>query len=214
MIKFTRIARLLIFLVLTLAVLPTATRAGTTCQPTPQGQLCTSQVNFERFAYTSYTTQWQSEWCWAACISMIFKYYGHPISQDKIVRSVYGAAYNRPAGAGWVMAKELNRDWVDDNGKPFKSRLTAVIDIDAGVFGLNNAGMIYELDQNRPMLIASGTHAMVATAMQYFPASVVSVGVFDPWPTSGGARRLSTQEMIPITQPGGMLRFAAAVKVE
>jgi hypothetical protein len=188
--------------------------ADTTCVPTPQGPLCTAQVDFRKFAFTSYTKQWQSEWCWAACISMMFKYYGHPISQDKIVASVYGAAYNRPAGAGWVIATELNRNWVDDNGKAFRSRLVAVTDLDAGVFGLDNARMIQELDTNHPLLIASGPHAMVGTAFQYLPSRVVSVGVFDPWPTSGGARGLAGWEMVPITQPGGGLRFAAAVRVE
>jgi hypothetical protein len=105
-------------------------------------------------------------------------------------------------------------DWVDDNGKTFHSRLVAVTDIDAGVFDLTNAGMIDELDHDHPLLIASGTHAMVGTAIQYFPTSVNSVGVFDPWPTSGGARGLSLLEMIPITQPQGLLRFAAAVRVD
>jgi hypothetical protein len=190
-----------------------AVLADTTCVPGPQGQLCTSQVDFMSFAFSSYRPQEQSEWCWAACISMIFKYYGHPLSQDKIVASVYGAAINRPAGAGWVIARELNRDWVDDNGKPFRSRLVAVTDLDAGVFDLNNARMIEELRGNHPLLIASGTHAMVGTAIQYLPTTVVSVGVFDPWPTSGGARGLSAFEMRPITQGGG-LRFAAAVRVE
>jgi hypothetical protein len=214
MIKIKNIVRSLSFLVFALAVTDRPALAGTTCQPTPQGNLCTSQVDFNSFAYRSYTTQWQSEWCWAACISMIFKYYGHPVRQDRIVATVYGAAYNRPAGAGWVMAKQLNRNWVDDNGNPFTSRLTAVTDIDAGVFDLNNAGMIEELDQNHPLLIASGTHAMVGTAIQYYPSAVVSVGVFDPWPTSGGARGLAAWEMVPITQPQGGLRFAAAVRVE
>src|SRR5437764_474677 len=109
--RLSRLATLLIALALVAAAQPAL--ADTNCQPTPRGNLCVSQVNFAQFAQTAYVRQWQSEWCWAACISMIFNYYGHPVRQDRIVTTVYGAAYNRPAGAGWVIAKELNRDWVD-----------------------------------------------------------------------------------------------------
>jgi Papain-like cysteine protease AvrRpt2 len=214
MVKSKRLSRVITILVaLSVITLATPTFADTNCQPTPQGSLCISQVNFTRFAQTSYRTQWQSEWCWAACISMIFSYYGHPVRQDRIVATVYGAAYNRPAGAGWVIARELNRDWVDDNGRRFHSRLTGVFDADARVFALNNLGMINALDNNQPLVVASGTHAMVLTAMQYYPGpTVVSVGVFDPWPTSGVARGLSPQEMTPLYN-GGLLRFVAAISV-
>lgn len=55
--------------------------ASTTCQQTAQGNLCISQVDFTQFAQTAYMTQQQDEWCWAASISMLFSFYGHPVSQ-------------------------------------------------------------------------------------------------------------------------------------
>jgi hypothetical protein len=46
--------------------------AKTTYQPAgPQGpQVCISQIDFNTFAQTAFQTQDQSQWCWAASISM------------------------------------------------------------------------------------------------------------------------------------------------
>jgi hypothetical protein len=172
-------------------------------------------VDFSSFAQEAYEHQYQSQWCWAASISMLYRYYRHPVGQQRIVSEVYGGAVNMPAGSGLVIARQLNRNWLDDNGKAFTSRLTAAYDFDAGVLAINNNWIINELDKDRPMIIANRSHAFVGTAIQYYVTPqgpyVVSIGVFDPWPGIG-ARGLRPDEMIPMHQ-NGSLRFIATVSV-
>src|SRR4051812_26601268 len=40
--------------------------------------------------------QHASQWCWAACISMIFRYYDHPVRQARIVEETWGDIVNLP----------------------------------------------------------------------------------------------------------------------
>jgi hypothetical protein len=200
---------------LVLLAAPTESIAGTTCEPTPQGDLCVSQVDFMQFAEQAYMSQLQSQWCWAASISMVFAFHDHLVSQARIVSDVYGAPENIPAQTGIVIANELNRCWADDYGATFQSQLTGAYDFDAGVNALTNAMIVGELDQDRPLVIGNRTHAMVLTAVQYYPTpgqpNIVAGGVFDPWPGIG-ARGLTTAELYPM-HVGGDLRFLATVSV-
>ena len=189
--------------------------AKTTCRPTPQGQLCISQVDFNSFAQNAYQNQRDSQWCWAASISMLFNYYDHPVSQQAIVQSLYGRLVNLPSGPGWNIASRVNTTWVDGNGKRFTAELTGAYDFDAQVMTLNNQMLVDELDQERPFIVGTRGHAVVATAIQYLqtPAGpyITSIGVFDPWP-GRGARGLDPREMLAMHQ-GGDLRFLATVRV-
>ncbi len=190
--------------------------ASTTCQQTIYGQLCTSQINFDRFAQTAYQTQYQTQWCWAASISMIFGYYGYQVPQPRIVSEAYGNIVNMP-GQSYQIAQSLSRTWKDDMQRVFNSYLSGIYDAQFGIATLDNISLINELDQNRPFIIGTNGHAVVATAMQYYPSAygpptVVSMGVFDPWP-GRGARLLSIAESTPITS-GGTLRFIATVNIQ
>ncbi|MCJ0763717.1 papain-like cysteine protease family protein [Variovorax terrae] len=193
-----------------------AAQASTTCQATPSGTLCISQVDFTRFAQTAYQAQAQSQWCWAASISMLFSYYGYSVAQPRIVAEAYGGVVNMPAVAGVVMAQALNRSWLDDAQRPFTARLHGAFDPAANVSTLDNSRLVQELDQNRPFIIGTAGHAVVATAIQYYPTpygpNIVSIGVFDPWP-GRGARGLSVLEMTPVTM-GGALSFVATAEVQ
>jgi hypothetical protein len=185
-------------------------------QPSPWGpyQTCAAEVPIPWVGAFA-DSQYQSEWCWAACISMIFKYYGHPVAQQRIVSEVYGQPANMPAGSGRVVAQQLNRTWVDDLGRRFSSRVTSAYDYDAGVGGMDNAWMINELRNNRPFVMAARTHAMVVTKIVYDTGragiAVKQVGIVDPWPGIG-LRSLYQDEMVPVGL-GGSLRFAASVTV-
>lgn len=184
----------------------------TTCNPMG---ICVSQVDFAQFAQDAYRPQYQPEWCWAACISMIFSFYGHPVSQPRIVSEVYGLPVNMPAPYGGVIANQLNRTWTDDNGDRFRAHLTGVYDADADIDTLQNPILIAELDDDHPVVIGAGGHAMVLTSMQYartpYGPNIVRCGVFDPWP-GRGARGLTPPEMVPVER-GGALRFAATVRI-
>ena len=189
--------------------------AKTTCQPSPQGNLCISQVDFNNFAQNAYQNQQSSQWCWAAAISMLFSYYGHPVSQQTIVQSLYGTVVNLPSGPGWNIASRVNRVWVDANGKRFRATLTGAYDFDAGVMTLSNSMLVKELDQDRPVIIGTRGHAVVGTAIQYLQTLgepyISGIGVFDPWP-GRGARGLDPSEARAM-HIGGELRFLAAVRI-
>jgi papain like cysteine protease AvrRpt2 len=204
--------------VLLLTVLVVATsisaEAGTRCFPVnPMVQRCTSEVDFTRFS-SSYATQKMSQWCWAAAVSMLFDYYGHPLAQEKIVMAQYGRITNLPAGNGFTLASQLNRKWVDDNGEDFSASLTAAFDPAANIYAMNNFWIINELDAERPFIVGTQGHAVVATSITYDRSPqglmVIGVGVFDPWP-GRGARSLSQNEMTP--SPNG-LSFAASAYVK
>jgi hypothetical protein len=212
--KLTRLVPLFGALLLSVAF-TTPAHAKTTCRPAPGGQLCTSEVDFARFAQTAFRRQDMSQWCWAASISMLYSYYGHPVSQERIVTSLYGRVVNLPSFNGYNIATRLNMDWVDDRNERFRSRITAAYDHDAGVNNLNNAWLVNELHEDRPFVVGTNNHAVVATAVQYYPTpmgpNVIAIGVFDPWP-GRGARGLTPVEMTPMIAGGG-LRFIATVRV-
>jgi hypothetical protein len=158
--------------------------------------------------------QYQSQWCWAACISMVFRHHGYPVAQSRIVSEVYGAPVNMPAGTGAVLAQALNRSWLDDRGRRFTSRVTGVFDFDARFGNLSNEWMINELASNRPFVMGARTHAMVVTKIVYETGNagtfIREVGVVDPWPGIG-LRGLAPDEMV--AAPAGSFRFAATVTV-
>jgi hypothetical protein len=176
----------------------------------PEGPVLRVQIDFNKFA-SAFSPQRQSEWCWAACISNIFNYYGHPVAQERIVKQIYGAAVNAPAVTAQIIAQSVNRPWVDDNGVPFRATLTAAYDARAGVFAINNAFMIQELLAGRPILVCNASHCMVNTLIDYSPRRVMAVGVFDPWP-GAQPHDLSPAEMLPANQ-GGQLTFLGTLIV-
>jgi len=138
---------------------------------------------------TVYATQQQTEWCWAACIEMVFTYWGHPVDQVEIVRQTWGQIVNMPAQPGQIIA-DLNRAWRDRNGNPFRSQ--------GDVFSANGATAAQDLAVGMPLIIGSMGHAMVLTAVSYNRApnsqgQVTGAVVRDPWP-GRGRRMLSGQE--------------------
>jgi Papain-like cysteine protease AvrRpt2 len=175
---------------------------------------CLAQVSFSQFS-ADYQAQFQSEWCWAACISMLFGYYGHPVSQQRIVTEAYGAPYNMPAGSGFTIAGALNRSWTDDDGQSFQSYLEAAFDVQAGVAAINSVMIIQALADGDPLIVGARGHATVVTAVSYVPTPagphIVQVGVFDPWP-GRGPRNLTVDEMTPLPL-GGSLGFLALARI-
>ncbi|MGE0769944.1 MAG: papain-like cysteine protease family protein [Hyphomicrobiaceae bacterium] len=61
--------------------------AGTTCgayPSAPGAEVCESAVNMV-MSIAKAESQHQSQWCWAASTSMIFRYHGYNIPQEQIV---------------------------------------------------------------------------------------------------------------------------------
>lgn len=126
--------------------------------------------------------QKSSEWCWAACIEMVFAYYGHRVPQARIVKETWGAIVNMPGQPGQILA-DLNRDWTDEDGKKFTSYGDSST--------ANAATAIEDLCKNRPLILGTLGHAVVLTALTSDVNNVtrawqvVAATVRDPWPGRG-----------------------------
>jgi hypothetical protein len=148
-----------------------------------------------------FAAQKASEWCWAATMSMIFGYYGHPVAQETIVEKTWNAVVNWPAFTGEVMTSALNKRWTDQNERTFQSTAT-VYDLAAGKQEISNSDIARELALEHPLVIGTQGHAMVLTAMEYLEGvaggvQVLTAVVQDPWPGAGGVRTLRWSEMSP-----------------
>ncbi len=144
---------------------------------------------------TVYAAQRNTQWCWAAAIEIILRYYGVAISQEAIVYRAYGLDWrgqppNREATYE-AMAKNLN-DWgIDFKGEMFIVRASFHWGAPPP------AVLLRELSAQRPVLLSyiSRTfprlagHAVVATAVQVeqphpqAPPRLLTVVVRDPWPS-------------------------------
>ncbi len=171
---------------------------------TPMGpqpiEVCTTGISSVTFKQAF---QQQNEWCWAACISMVFDYYHHSVDQQRIVKETWGTVANMPGMPSDLM-RDLNKRWIDDAGHAFECK--------ADVLSANPDTAIQDLIDNHPLIIGAMGHATVLTAIvsevdtatsQY---EIQQVIVRDPWPGSGGRRPLSPREWHSI-------QFAARIRV-
>jgi len=133
--------------------------------------------------------QHMTQWCWAACIEMVFRYYGLRVPQKTIVRQTWGAIVDLPAQPRQILAN-LNRPWSDSRGRRFQ--------VSADVFSANVVTAAQDLSEDMPLIIGTMGHAMVLTSLQYVrdrygSGEVTAAIVRDPWP-GRGRRVLSPQE--------------------
>ena len=165
-------------------------------------QECVAGIQSSILDVVASDTQHASEWCWAACIEAIFAYYGHPVSQERIVQEAYGDIVNMPGSPSTVL-HALNREWVDDNGNKFRVRSTII-----GTTAVNAA---QDLAEDHPLIIGTLGHAMVLSALTY-QRSISGAGqvtlaqVRDPWPLNPQHRALTPAEWHSIA-------FAARIRV-
>jgi hypothetical protein len=171
---------------------------------TPMGpqpiEVCTAGISSITFKQAF---QQQNEWCWAACISMVFEYYHHSVDQQRIVKETWGTVADMP-GMPRDILRDLNKKWTDDAGKVFESK--------GDVYSVNVNTAVQDLIDDHPLIIGAMGHATVLTAIisqvdtatsQY---EIQQVIVRDPWPGSGGRRPLTPQEWSSID-------FAARIRV-
>lgn len=183
--------------------------------------ICSVMLDPARFAAVAAPRrQEQSQWCWAACIEMICRWHGYPLSQRSIVERVFGGIVNMP-GDDRVLTSSLNSAWTDDNGRPF--RISAEVFSPAlGLAQVLNDRVVEDLQNDRPMLNGSRSHATVVARVDYTPAqagaqpTVHRVHVIDPWP--GGAQppqyaRFLDPDEIVSALAGGSLRYLASVRI-
>lgn len=72
-----------------------------------------------------YAQQNQSAWCWAACVQMIFQYYGFSLGQRAIVERAYGdyagGGVRNHGGTVADITKSLAGGGADERGTPYQS---------------------------------------------------------------------------------------------
>jgi hypothetical protein len=110
---------------------------------------------------------------------MIFRYFGHDLSQEQIVAETWGSVVNMPASLDQIM-QDLNRPWRDTAGNVFNTT--------AGPVAPN--GSANELANNIPLIICTLGHAMVLTALEYVHdqfgnGDVTNAIARDPWQQTG-----------------------------
>lgn len=134
--------------------------AAVSCGPptAPLGvQACQAGIVSDRLKFV-FAPQQMSEWCWAACLEMVFAYYGYHVPQQEIVRQTWGGIVNMPAQPAQIV-EDLNRPWVDIHGSPFA--------VQGDVFSASAVTAAQDLALDMPLIIGSMGHAMLFTALAY-----------------------------------------------
>lgn len=187
-----------------LASLPA--RAAIQCGPfmPPAGvQMCEAGVlsTVANQTAAAVNGQHMSQWCWAACIAMVFEYHGHPVVQERIVADTFGRLMNLPGQPHQILAK-LNRVWEDDHGDRFR--------VQGDAFTANAITAAHDLANDQPLIIGTMGHAVLLTSLTYVRdmvgrGEVQQAVVRDPWP-GRGRRMLTPQEWFGIS-------FAVRIRV-
>jgi hypothetical protein len=141
--------------------------------------------------------QKQEYWCWAACIEMILRGYGINVTQEQVVRRIFGGKYNRPINSN---------DFKRIEGAVKRQQGAAIVRV--GV----NANRFFAIEQwveGRPVILGyhlptqSVGHAVVLTAATVYrhPADKMlltpALTVRDPV-QPGTPRQLTNKEMLGI----------------
>jgi hypothetical protein len=126
-------------------------------------------------------SQQLDQWCWAACMAMVFNFHGFSVPQERIVAETWGDIVNMPGYPDQILG-QLNRPWVDDYGRRF------LVEADMGT--ANEFTAAQDLANDQPLIIGTMGHAMVLTSIAYVRdatgnGEVTGVVVRDPWPGVG-----------------------------
>ncbi len=143
-------------------------------------------------------TQEMTQWCWAACIQMAFRWHGYELAQERIVRAAYGRIVNLPA-FGWTIHRRLAQSWRDDLGSEFRGSSRTLMDFTRGIRPSPSIGTRVrdELEKGYPLIIGTGGHAMLLVAQEAVQrrssgrvVAVNRIAVLDPWPFRFNPREL------------------------
>jgi hypothetical protein len=158
----------------------------------------TARVNSTVVVASPPELQKTSVWCWAASMSLIFTYEGHPISQEQIIIQNFDSLANAPAGDFLNFEDRLNGEYIDANGKKFTSTAMQVF---------STADATHSLVEGFPILFKGIHHAFVQTSLTYRHSyrngRLGSVGTFwDPEPGVGYFRNSDIYSYIYYTGLG------------
>jgi len=172
--------------------------AALRCGPFDAAGIQTCEAGIDSRVHAVQALQLGSQWCWAACISAIFAFHGMRVSQERIVDATYGRVVNLPAH-GPQIAAVTSRTWQTDDNSTFEAACEVLWDTQYHVTRPDaSVEAARELAGDQPLIIGTGGHAMVLTAMTYrrnaYGQGVPVIAVVrDPWP-GRGRRPLSAEE--------------------
>ncbi|EAY31875.1 hypothetical protein M23134_01904 [Microscilla marina ATCC 23134] len=151
-------------------------------------------VSSKKMNYTA-SVQNNTQWCWAASIQMVLKYYGVYVTQEQIVQRSFGVKRNGQlpnlTASPELITANLNKWGVDNRGQRYRVQAT---------WGRNAPHpdmLLKEMRAKYPVIIGyegeNGGHAVVITAVgildtQQGPA-IEEIVVRDPWPSRRNRRR-------------------------
>jgi len=181
---------------------PSHASAALVCSAvSPTVEACTAGIRSSLANISMSRPQQQSNWCWAACIQMVFRYNGLRISQAKIVEEVFGARVNQP-GEPEQIVDALNRTWTDEDNDNY--------DVEGDIYTVSPGTAAQDLAADFPLIIGSLGHAMVLSAVSFYRdaygnGQIVNAMVRDPWP-GRGLRQITAAEWI-------YMSFAVRIRV-
>ena len=140
--------------------------------------------------------QSKKNWCWAACIQMVFANKGYSVSQERIVRKVFEDETDAGASPNQI-ADAVDGSWSDANGRNFFADSEVLWD-SSRFFAKTEPrerAAVY-LDDGLPLIVGALGHATVLTGLQFERGGALRIKVLDPWPSARRQRLLSAEETI------------------
>ncbi len=133
--------------------------------------------------------QQESNWCWAASVAMVLNFAHVPVTQDQIVKRVFGRQENKPATVFQIMQA------IDGWHSIYEGKKVVV----TAFLEPSGEQILQDLYLNYPVILALKTgnkigHAVVVTAAKYKVVNgrkeIRYFLVRDPWPENPSAARL------------------------
>lgn len=142
--------------------------------------------------------QRQMNWCWAACIQMTLNYHGLSVTQEQLVKKIYGGLYDAPAGPVEIM-NALN-GWAPNSQGGY-----SIIKAQYGVYSVDD--IINHVAYKQPIIVGLEQpnndvgHAYVLTAVYYTVNAynqpiIQKVVLRDPWPLRPSRQELSWPQFV------------------
>ncbi|AFS53605.1 C39 family peptidase [Leptospirillum ferriphilum] len=133
--------------------------------------------------------QKESNWCWAASVAMVLNFAHVPVTQEQIVKRMFGSDVNRPANMLQIM--QAIDGW--------RSRFQGKVVVVKAFLEPSSEQILHDLYLNYPVILALKVgdkigHAVVVTAAKFTEVNggkqVDYFLVRDPWPNNPSEARL------------------------
>lgn len=187
--KMTRI--LLTLAVLALGAAPSTALALETCTKGQGYSDCEVYVH-PTISQAIAKRQNCTQWCWAACIEMVFATNGYCVKQEKLVEKIYGKKRPNLPATPAKLVEAINGTHQDERDE---ARFQAT---GREIRSLKEA--IDELRDGHPIIIGSHGHATVLKRLKYRIndkkeiTQILDISVVDPWPDTKSVRHYSAAE--------------------